>query len=84
MTPISASWDARPASATKPGVNGPTATPARRYPTSGGIRRRTASRPRTNASPSPPAIVAMSAVSSCIDVGRYCAERSEKASTGIS
>ena len=30
MTPISASWEASPASATKPGVNGPTATPARR------------------------------------------------------
>ena len=30
MTPISASWAARPASATKPGVNGPTAMPASR------------------------------------------------------
>ena len=63
MTPISASCEARPASATKPGVNGPTATPARRYPTSGGSRRRTARSPSTKARAKPAAIVAISAVS---------------------
>ena len=38
MTPISANWLAIDTSATKPGVVGPTKTPATRYPTSAGKR----------------------------------------------
>lgn len=59
MTPISASCGARCASATKPGVNGPTTIPAKRYPTSGGKRSRTASNPPTNAKARLTAIVAI-------------------------
>src|SRR5688572_29615259 len=62
MTPISASCVASPASATKPGVNGPMTTPARRYPTSGGNRNRVAASPNRNDNPKPAARMAMSAV----------------------
>ncbi|MNX57446.1 hypothetical protein D3C86_882630 [compost metagenome] len=59
ITPISASCAAMPASATKPGVNGPMITPARRYPTSAGNRSRAARKPNTSANPRPAAIVLM-------------------------
>jgi hypothetical protein len=63
ITPISASCGARCASATKPGVNGPTTIPANRYPTSGGKRSRTATNPPTNANARLTAMVAISGTS---------------------
>ncbi|MND03108.1 hypothetical protein D3C83_227770 [compost metagenome] len=60
MTPISASALVSPESATKPGVNGPIAMPATRYPISGGSRRRLATKPKANASTKPMAMVAIS------------------------
>ncbi len=69
MTPISASSLARPASATKPGVFGPTSTPAIRYPTRGGIRKRLARAPKTKASPRPATMVAIRGVSCGIVYG---------------
>jgi len=63
ITPISASCGARCASATNPGVNGPTTIPAKRYPTNGGKRSRTASNPPTNAKARLTAMVAISGAS---------------------
>ena len=45
------------------GVNGPTTIPAKRYPTSGGKRSRTASNPPTNAKARLTAMVAISGTS---------------------
>jgi len=61
MTPISASSAARLESPTKPGVKGPTATPATRYPSSGGRRSFAATKPKPSASTNPIAISAIRA-----------------------
>ena len=57
ITPISANWLAKAASATKPGVNGPMATPASKYPTRAGSRKRAARKPSTSAKPKAAAMV---------------------------
>ena len=59
-TPISASCRVRCWSIITPGLNGPTTTPASRYPTSGGSFRRWAAVPSTNARPMPMTSTAMS------------------------
>ncbi len=63
ITPISASCGASVASATNPGVNGPTAMPATRYPTSGGRPILLAMNPKTKAKAKPRAIVEISVIS---------------------
>ena len=63
MTPISANWLAMLASPTIPGVKGPMAMPARRYPTIGGMLSRWAAKPPKNASTKPIVIVTTSEVS---------------------
>ena len=57
MTPISDNCAARCTSPTNPGVVGAITIPANRYPTSAGIRNRSARKPNTRARPKPAAIV---------------------------
>lgn len=62
-TPISASWLASLASPTKPGVKGPMATPASRYPTIGETRILWASTPSSQAAAKAAAMVVTSGLS---------------------
>ncbi len=62
ITPSSASSLANARSATKPGVNGPTITPANRYPATGETRSRWAMAPMRKATTRPAMIVAIRGV----------------------